>query len=259
MLGPQRLAPTLRDAVAAVGAEGTRVAVVTAGWEERESEDAELTEHLAGETLNLRLFERAEDVFARDPALFTALRARHDRIRKLQSLYHLRLAHAMEAARELLALPADGSNEEVVEIERDSAIEAIRTLDQHHLELTREVHAAFDEEWRPDEHDAVRHHHDELRGLLQDCGCLCIAGGHVAILLNRLRLFGFARLADELPLVCWSAGAMAMSERVILFHDSPPQGAGNAEVLEPGLGLLPGLVALPHAAKRLRLSDPVRV
>ena len=79
------------------------------------------------------------------------------------------------------------------------------------------------------------------------------------MLLNRLRLFDFLGLAGNCPVIAWSAGAMAVSERVVLFHDSPPQGAGNPEVLDAGLGLGRQLVALPHARRRLRLGDPLRV
>jgi peptidase E len=86
-----------------------------------------------------------------------------------------------------------------------------------------------------------------------------VAGGHVAVLLNRLRLFGFAELARGKPIIAWSAGAMALSDRVVLFHDRPPQGAAHAEILEGGLGLIPGVVALPHAHRRLALEDPERV
>jgi hypothetical protein len=52
---------------------------------------------------------------------------------------------------------------------------------------------------------------------------------------------------------------MAVSQRIVLFHDSPPHGRGHAEVFEPGIGLIRGVVALPHARKRLRLDDPQRV
>jgi hypothetical protein len=45
----------------------------------------------------------------------------------------------------------------------------------------------------------------------------------------------------------------------VLFHDDPPQGAGHAEVLEAGLGLYGGLLPLPHARRRLRLDEPLRV
>ncbi len=66
------------------------------------------------------------------------------------------------------------------------------------------------------------------------------------------------RLLDR-PVFAWAGGAMVVTERVVLFHDSPPQGAGNAEILDAGLGLVPGLVALPDPRLRLRLDDRERV
>ncbi len=79
------------------------------------------------------------------------------------------------------------------------------------------------------------------------------------MLLNRLRLFGIEEMLGERPVIAWSAGAMALTERVVLFHDRPPQGAGNAGIMERGLGLCPGLVALPDGKKRLDLSNRFRV
>jgi hypothetical protein len=52
---------------------------------------------------------------------------------------------------------------------------------------------------------------------------------------------------------------MVVSERVVLFHDNPPQGAGDPEVFAPGLGLCRGVLPLPHARRRLRLDDAARV
>ena len=80
---------------------------------------------------------------------------------------------------------------------------------------------------------------------------MLIAGGHVAVLVNRLRLFGMRALLGHKPIAAWSAGAMALTTRVLLFHDRPPQGAGNAEIFEHGLDLVPDAVFLPHAATRL--------
>ena len=95
--------------------------------------------------------------------------------------------------------------------------------------------------------------------MLNDVGAVCIAGGHVGILVNRVRLFGIPSLVGDRPLIGWSGGAMALSERIVLFHDSPPQGPGNAEVFGPALGLCRGVVPLPHASERLRLDDATRV
>lgn len=258
LLGPQRLAPTVSYAIQEAGVEGG-IAVVTAGWEEREGEDAELAEHIGGRMINLRVYERAEDVYRRDPELFEATRGRHDQLRRLQGIYRKRLDHALESARELLREPGDDA---LLEAERESAIELVRTLDEQHLELARSIHADFEERWRPGEREHVARHREEIERELGDCSVLCIAGGHVAILVNRLRLFDvLGGIRDDVSkrIFAWSAGAMAISERIVLFHDSPPQGAGNAEVLEHGLGVCRSIVPLPHASRRLRLADELRV
>jgi hypothetical protein len=52
---------------------------------------------------------------------------------------------------------------------------------------------------------------------------------------------------------------MALSDRVLLYHDDPPQGPGASEVLDAGLGLLPGVVVLPQPEQRLQLDDRDRV
>jgi len=262
LLGPQRLTPTLAAALARHAPEAEaagHLAAITAGWEERELEDQELAEHLGGRVLNLELHRRAEDVFQRDPELFQALRQRHDRMRRLQHLYGLRLAHSLAAARELLARRPVEADDDLLEHEIDDAVELVRVLDRQHARRLREVHDAFREEWRPPERDAVAEHRREILQSIADAGAVCLAGGHVAILLNRLRLFDLGPHLASRPLFAWSAGAMALTERVVVFHDSPPQGPGDPAVFELGLGLVPSVVALPHASKRLRLEDAIRV
>jgi hypothetical protein len=162
----------------------------------------------------------------------------------------------MEAARELLRLDASNGNVELLEAEREAAIATLRELDRHHLERLRALDAEFEDQWRPSERAAVAAQRRELARVLAGCQALCMAGGHVGVLLDRLRLFGLAEMVSEMPIIAWSAGAMVLSERIVVFHDSPPQGAGNAEVLAAGLGVCRDVVALPHASKRLRLSDP---
>ncbi|MDA0373316.1 MAG: hypothetical protein O2865_05995 [Planctomycetota bacterium] len=259
VLGPQRHVPLVREALAALGCDDdhTPVALCSAGWEERELEHDELQEHVARPVVNLEVFSRVETIYREDPELHAAVRARHDRMRRLQALHQHRLAHAVDAACGLADVPDAALD--MAAAERRDAIEAIRTLDRTHLDRLRGMHEAFWNEWRPEERPAVARHREELRNILRPCAALCVAGGHVAILLNRLRLLGVLDLCPELPVVAWSAGAMALSHRVILFHDSPPQGQGNVEVFEAGLGLIGGLVPLPHAKHRLRLDDPERV
>ncbi|HED64139.1 MAG TPA: hypothetical protein ENJ09_01160 [Planctomycetes bacterium] len=266
LLGPQRWNPVVGPAVRELlGGGELHAAVITAGWEEREHEDEELREHLAESGIsmeNLRLFERAEDAFREDPALLEKLIAHGSRLEERQSLYRLRLAHLLDAARALLARERPRDLPLLREEIRNEAIEDIRRLDEEHLRALLVEEEAAESAIRPFEHAAIRRHRDELDRILARSRVLLIAGGHVLVLLRRLRLFGFASElgpTGTLPLVAWSAGAMATGERVVLFHDSPPQGPGNAEVLHAGFGAYRGLLPLPHASHRLRLEDPVRV
>ncbi len=85
---------------------------------------------------------------------------------------------------------------------------------------------------------------------------MLIAGGHVAVLLNRMRLF---RLGEELakkPLIAWSAGAMALSERIVLFHHHAPQGRRDAELLDAGLGIVPAAHPAAACQNPARLEQP---
>ncbi len=255
LLGPQRFEPTVRDAVQSLEVAGP-VAVVTAGWQERESEDRELQDHLDREVIDLGLYRRAEQVLAADAELALAHHRRQERLRELQELYRLRLAHALAAARELME--REGGGRSLTE-HRRAAIRAVRALDLWHLRRIRGLHEEFALRWRPSERPVVVAQRAELRRLIDPTGVVCIAGGHVAVLLSRMRLFDVPELAGKRPIIAWSAGAMAVCDRIVLYHDSPPQGRGNPEVLDAGLALGRGLIPLPHARRRLRLDDPVRV
>jgi hypothetical protein len=260
VLGPQRhqrtLGPTLESLELA---SSERFATVTAGWEEREDEDRELHEHLWGRSVNLRLYERSDACLREDPELRAGVRWRTVRLREVQELYRIRVAHALEAASELFRRDPRASAADILSAERAGAIETLRALDAEHEKLTGAVREEFVARWRPLERPAVVRRRAEVEGLLADVPVVCVAGGHVAVLLDILRLFDFPRLLSDRVLVAWSAGAMALSERVVLFHDDPPQGQGSAEVLETGLGVLRGILPLPHARHRLKLDDGRKV
>lgn len=255
LLGAQRFDPTLGSTVETLGVEGP-IAIVTAGWQERELEDQELSAHLSGRTINLRLHARADEVFRRDPELADAHHARQSALRHKQDFYRIRLEHALEAnhvIRQRTAPPA------ILDEEQEASMSAIRQLDDYHLGQCQRLNDELDRSMEPLKRPSVAEHRRELGAILERCGALAIAGGHVATLLNRLRLFGIGELLRGQPIVAWSAGAMAISDRVFLFHDNPPQGPGAAEVLDRGLGLCPGVVVLPQPETRLRLHDPERV
>jgi hypothetical protein len=255
LIGPQRLRPTVAEAIQQLGVDGP-VATVTSGWQEAEDEEAdELREYLDRPIIKLLLHQRSDDIFHRDPEFFSSYRERQNELHQLQELYRLRLGHALEAARELMRREGD---EHILEPEREAAIEAVRTLDQHHLERLREVHERFDAKWRPGERDVIAKHRREIAEQFKDASALIVAGGHVAVLLYRLQLLDISSLIENIPIVAWSAGAMVLSSSVVLFHDSPPQGRGNPEVLESGLGVVRKVQPFPHARRRLRLKDVVR-
>lgn len=255
LLGPQRHTRTVGTAFEILGVTG-RIAAITAGWQEREAEDGELARFLAGRTVNLGLHARADAVFRDDTELFEAHRAKQDRLRRLQELYRLQLDAALTAARRLQRIegPPD-----LIGPELDATIKTIRALDKRHVARVDALQAAFEAEWRLSERPSIRRHMDEIAAILDQTEAVAIAGGHVASLYNRMRLFGLREPLAHKPLVGWSAGAMVLTERVVLFHDNPPQGAGNAEILCRGFGLVSGIVALPEASKRLTLDDPLRV
>ncbi len=254
-LGPQRLAPMVGDVAERLGIVG-KAAIITAGWQDREAEDGELRSALRLPGVNLRLHERWHQVEQEDPGLFAAHRRRQDQLRALEDLYDDRLRYTMDAAREMLAHRGPAA---LLDPERASAVAAVRALDNHHLQRVGEIHAAWHDEFDARRHPALQRQRAEVQDLLADCSVIAVAGGHVGVLLNRLRIFGLLDALWSKDVLAWSGGAMVLTERLVLFHDRPPQGAGNAEVFEHGLGLVRGVVCLPHARRRLDLQDPVRV
>ncbi len=257
LLGPQRHKPSLVEAARVLGVdEGAKIATITAGWMEREREDRELDEHFGGRTVNLDLWSRSETVLRRDPELEQALKDRLLLLRELQALYRLRLAHAMAACMQLLHR---AGNEVPLRHERAASIEALRVLDEEHLRRVADVHEQFDARWQPVQRPAVAHERRQIEALVRDAGAVAIAGGQVAVLLNRLRLFDIASLLKGATVLAWSAGAMALAERVVLFHNTPPHGPGHTEVFGAGLALAPALLPFPHARHRLRFDDVHRV
>lgn len=257
VLGPQRREPILGAAIDdLVSSRDEPAALVTAGWEEREDEDEELREHVGRAVTNLRVWARVERIFEQDPELLQAMRARHAVLRGVQDLYRLRLAGLVEPVRELLQR---GGDDPWVAAEEQDAWELVRRLDRQHMSRVAEIHAEFEARERPSERDAVQSERAELLDQLAGASCLLVAGGHIGVLLHRMRLFDLCGAWGDRPVVAWSAGAMALTERIVLFHDRSVQGTAHAEVMEAGFGLLPDFVALPHANHRIATDDAVRV
>lgn len=256
LLGPQRYQPSIAQACAGLNLEGP-LAVITAGWQEREAELEELDAHLGQETINLNLHQRGEEVFRQDPGYKEAHRRHQASLRRLQELYRIRLNNAQDAVQLLMA--RNHMPHEIIGPEIEDSIQSVRSLDEHHLRRIRSTNRKFEEEWTPHDRPSIAGHRMEISEIVEKCSGVLIAGGHVAVLLNRLRMFKLEPMLAQKPIIAWSAGAMVLAKRIVLFHDNPPQGKGFAEVFEAGLGLYSNLIPLPHASKRLQLNNPTRV
>ena len=232
------------------------VAAVTAGWQERESDDGELMRLLSGRGVNLRLHARWTNVLQEDPDYSRAEREHRVVLGELQQLYLTRLDHALRATYSV-AQRVDG-HPRIQAIAVEDALATVRDVDARHLDRVAELRAAFVAAWQPHERDSVAKHREEIRAALVQAEGLVVAGGHVGELLTVLDLF---RIADDLParVIAWSAGAMAITDRIVLFHDRSAHGPAQAEVYDVGLGIVPGVVALPHARRRLRTDDALRM
>ena len=254
LLGPQHTEPSVARVLRELGVHGP-VALITAGWQEREDDPASLP-YLGVAAINLGLHARANDVFSKDPQLAAAEKARQARLKLMQDFYRIRLDHADQAAR---AIGVRHVDPQILAEEQAASLAVVRRIDVDHVARCRAVRDALSRELPAASRPAVAQHRRELAAAIEPCHAIVIAGGHIAVLLNRIRLFNAVELFGTRPIIAWSAGAMALTEQVVLFHDNPPHGRGIAEVLDEGLGLVQGLVALPEPALRLRLDDQSRV
>jgi hypothetical protein len=188
--------------------------------------------------------------------LRAAYRERQDRLKDLQRLYRIRLRQAILAARQVRRATAAP---DLVASEQRHAITQLRTLDRHHLNQVQAVHAEFGERIQPAESPSLADNIAEIEKAAADCQTILITGGNVVVLLNRLRLFVADNLFASRHIVAWSAGAMVLSDLIVLYHDRTPQGRRDPEVLGEGAGVLPGYVFLPDATHRLKSKDRVRI
>jgi len=269
LLGPQRR-PTLDAVVRPLSLPGP-FATVTAGWQEREPDDGELSAMLGGRVVKLELYRRWLDVQERDTEYAAAERALQAVLGEIADLYLLRLDYALQAVY-ALQRRADsdqlrGTFTERVAEPVAEAIAAVRELDAAHLEHLNEVRGEFFARLPPHERPVIAEHRAAVAGLLGQAAALVVAGGHVGVLAEVLHLFNLAAAlqspaqfpAGRAPVIAWSAGAMALADRIVLFHDRSPQGPGHPEVYGSGLSVVRDVVPLPHARARLLLDDTPRM
>jgi hypothetical protein len=176
-------------------------------------------------------------------------------LEEVQEIYLLRLDHALQA---VYAIQRRTGHDRLRADALAEALAAVRELDAAHLHHTSDVRGEFYQSWQSCDRPLIAEHRAAVARLLGEAVALVVAGGHVGVLAHTLHLFDVAPPPHS-PVIAWSAGAMALTDRIVLFHDRSPQGSGHPEVFGRGLGVLRGVVALPHARARLLLDDTPRM
>ena len=250
MLGPQTPAANLKDAIDLLSVDGPIVSI-TAGWRDSEAEIEELQSSIGRPIEDLNLYQYAEKIFLHEPELHALQRQRQDKLAQLQRLYRIRLTSTMAAARKLMR---EKGASDLLKLEQRAAISQVRALDRHHVRRISAIHADFDtrraELFVPKAAELVK----SLQNKIAKSAVVFIAGGHVAVLINRIRLFRLTDVLAQKPIIAWSAGAMVLGEQIVLFHDNAPQGKRDPEVMDAGLGIVKNIIPLPDAKTRLDWS-----
>ena len=255
LLGPQRPDVNLGSAIANSGIGDAPIAVISAAWQEAEGDIGDVQGLMDNPLHDLRLYQRAEAVFAADEDLRTAYRERQDQLIEQQRMYRLRLRQLTIAAREILRI--EGNVTAIAE-ERRHAISQLRALDRHHIRQIRKINARFAEQLSVEGNTLLADNLAELKDELSGFETVMMTGGNVFVLMNRLSLFGLDGLLQDKNIVAWSAGAMVLCDRIVLFHDRMPQGRRDSEVMGEGLGIVQGTVLLPDARGRVKKNDLIR-
>lgn len=257
LLGPQRVDPNLPQVLDQMGVEGPILAI-TAGWRHDEAE-LDALQAAIGPVVHLPLYRLFDAVRQAAPDVWATYRERQDRIARFKEIYRLRVHAALGTVRQLIGM--HGSAPDLVGPQIERATEVVRSIDAEALAAVDEVRAAYSQLGKRFEHDWIRRRRDAAAAAIAGAGVVLIAGGHVAVLRNRLFFFGVDQALKSYggPVLSWGAGNMVLTERIVLFYDDAPFGPAEAEVLDHGLALIPNVVLFPHAHERLRLEDPERV
>ncbi len=136
LLGSQRR-PSVQHVLGELDPHAT-IATVTAGWREREPDDAELNELLGGRAVNLSLHARWQDLLEKDSEYANAEREHDAALEELRQLYLTQLDHALGATYDIAVgkEPRPRFRDRVL----SDALELVRMLDEQHLVRVREAH-----------------------------------------------------------------------------------------------------------------------
>lgn len=255
LLGPISDSAAVAAELTALNLDGP-VALVTAGWEEAERNDAELDRAIGGGTRNLGLYGRRLDIMDSDPEYAAADRALRAAVADMREVYLVQLRYALrgvEAVRQHAAKARRLAGGELEE-----AVETVRNLDQRYAARLLEAHEQFYAAVPPHEREVIATHRAEVAAIVNECAAVAVAGGHVRVLTESLHLSNLGAVLGDRPLIAWSSGAMAVAERVMVIDDHDIAERPD-EVLDAGIGVVHGVVPIVAAAQRLRAEPRNRL
>ncbi|MBJ7609634.1 MAG: hypothetical protein JF887_09455 [Candidatus Dormibacteraeota bacterium] len=250
LLGPVGDGAPVASELASLNVDGP-VALVTAGWEEAERNDAELDRAIGGGTRNLGLFGRRLDIMESDPAYAASERALRVLVADMREVYLVQLRYALRAVEGVRQHAAKARRLAGGELEE--AIETVRNLDERYAARLAEAHGAFYTAMPPHDRPVIAQHRAEVAAIIAGCDAVAVAGGHVGVLTDALHLCNLGAALRGRPMVAWSSGAMAVAERVMVVDDHDLAGRPD-EVLTRGIGVVHGVVPLPAARDRLDID-----
>ena len=252
LLGPQRFRTTVGAVIRTVAPEGT-VATVTAGWQDRESDTRELDATLEGRGRHLNLYARLGDMLDSDQRFAAAALAFRDAVDELAEIYSFRLQWALDS---VYTVQRRTVRPDLAALALADGVRVVQSIDQWYLDAFDQLRGEFWSAAPPEQSEPLQRHRAEVAEAIGQASAVAIAGGHVGQLLRCLKLFD-VNPAPEQPVVAWSAGAMSLTDRVVLYHDRGPSGVVGSEIWDRGLGRAPRIVAMPHARRRLQMDDPM--
>jgi hypothetical protein len=255
LLGPLGDGVDLAAEVDALGVDGP-VALITAGWEAGERNDADIDRRLGGGSRNLGLYGRRLDILGGDDEYAAAERLLRTQLNELREVYLIRLRHALEGVESIRRRFTDAGQSPAAEL--DTPIDAVRALDDAHVASMKEAYDRFYAAHPPHDRALITEHRNDVASIVDGCAAIAIAGGHVGVLNDCLHLCNLAALIKEKPLIAWSSGCMAVSERIVVVDDDDPAGRPD-EIFDIGIGVARALVALPAATNRLHAHDTDRL
>nr|MBA2321215.1 hypothetical protein [Deltaproteobacteria bacterium] len=206
LLGPQRPQQNLGLVLDTIPGTGPIVSV-TAGWRHDEAEVEALHRVVGADAVHLPLYEWFDEVMAAAPPVAAAWRERQAKIMDLKSLHRLRLHPAIEALG--LVMDRQDVDAAIARPQIQWSLDHLRELDQQFLDHASVILRQHPEVLRAWEHPAVAPFHRRIAEQLAGARAILVAGGHVAVLRNRLEFFGMKGLLASAvrtgtSLVAWS-------------------------------------------------------